>query len=151
MSPFFVFVPRLLLIIKIILEDIRVLRTHELVDYGGLAHLPAAKEDDPEGFGLVPECPAGDLNSGLIVDPDLHTVGRASLGGRLVSVVFPPEGVAPIDDLGVGGQKLAGDLHVVDGETVGPAAALLMINKCQSQARPSSVPGKCLSFLLSAL
>ena len=138
MSPFFVFVPRLLLIIKIILEDIRVLRTHELVDYGGLAHLPAAKEDDPEGFGLVPECPAGDLNSGLIVNPDLHTVGRASLGGHLVSVVFPPEGVAPVDDLGVGGQKLAGDLHVVDGETVSSAPGLLMINKCQSQSVPVS-------------
>ena len=49
----------------------------------------------------------------------------------LVAVVSPPEGVPPVDDLVVGGQELSGDLHVVDGETVGPATALLMINKCQ--------------------
>ena len=42
-----------------------------------------------------------------------------------------PEGVPPVDDLVVGCQELPGDLHLVDGETVGPAAALLMRNKCQ--------------------
>ena len=88
-------------------------------------------------------CAAGAVNSGLIVNSDLHTVDRACLG-LLLSVVFPPEGVPPVDDLRVGGQELPGDLHVVDGETVGPAAGLLMINKCQSQP-------KCLSFLLSEL
>ena len=121
----------ILLIIKIILEDISVLRTHELVDYWGLANLSAAKEDDPEGFLLVPVGVAGGVNPGLMVNSDLHTVGRACLW-RLVSVVFPPEGVSPVDDLVVGCQELPGDLHLVDGETVCPAAALLMmINKCQ--------------------
>ena len=144
MSPFFVFVLRLLVIIKIILEDISVLGAHELVDDGGLADLPAPKEDDPEGLLLVAVCDAGGVNPGLIVNSDLHTVGRACLGLVVVSVVLPPEGVPPVDDLGVGRQELTGDLHVVDGETVGPTAALLMINKCQSQP-------KCLSFLLSEL
>ena len=48
-----------------------------------------------------------------------------------------PEGVPPVDDLVVGCQELPGDLHLVDGETVGPAAALLMINKCQFLASSS--------------
>ena len=131
MSPFFVFV-RILVIIKIILEDISVLGTHELVDYRGLAHLPPTEEDDPEGFLLVSECVAGQVWSGLIVNSDLDTVRGPARLALMEPVVFPPEGVSPVDDLVVGSQELPGDLHLVHGETVCPAAALLMmINKCQ--------------------
>ena len=129
-SPFFVF-GRILVIIKIILEDISVLGTHELVDYWGLADLPATKKDDPEGFLLVPGRVAGEVGPRLAGNSDLHTVGGPPSLDLLVAVVSPPEGVPPVDDLVVGGQELSGDLHVVDGETVGPATALLMINKCQ--------------------
>lgn len=103
----------ILLIVKIILEHVSVLGAHKLVDYGRLPDLPPSEEDHPEGLLLVMECVG---------------VGGLPLHRLLLGVgvpVPPPEGVAPVDDLVVRGEELSGDLHVVDGETVGPAAALL--------------------------